>query len=233
MLMLSAAKDNANPIRYFSAREREQPKLKVAVNLTGEDDERLSRIRLTTPPAGNEQYSTYQEVQLSQFQSKEEYIFVFGGFSAKGFLSTLEVLDIRRNRWSQIKNVFQAKTQGSAVVLKMNEIWLLGGRDALVSECDEVKCLRVNDMSHQSMPPLPMPLIGFSTALVTGTDSFVIAGGISQGHHLRTCYLVSPGQTSYRLQQLASMNVAREEFGLVCDPQGRHLYAIGGYNNEQ
>lgn len=28
------------------------------------------------------------------------------------------------------------------------------------------------------------------------------------------------------------MLVAREEFGLVCDPEGKYLYAIGGFNAE-
>jgi Kelch motif len=97
--------------------KRRSMPIQVAVNLTG------ASLNSTLKSACNEQ---------SLFQSKEEYVFVFGGFNANGFLNSVEVYDVKRGIWRNFKQVIKGRTQGSAVSLpgvKGAQIWLLGGRD--------------------------------------------------------------------------------------------------------
>ena len=79
---------------------------------------------------------------------------------------------------------------------------------------------------------LPKPLIGFATTDVTNRKgTFVVAGGVSNQEHQKQCYLFSQSEDGkFNMQPIADMLQEREEFGLVCDPDGKHLYAIGGYN---
>jgi len=84
----------------------------------------------------------------------------------------------------------------------------------------------------ESASLLPNPLIGFGTASVTNGDgAFVIAGGVSKGVHQKQCYLFKSSEDGgLSVKPIADMLQEREEFGLVCDPLGKYLYAIGGYN---
>ena len=73
------------------------------------------------------------------FRSKEEFLFVFGGFNTDGFVSTTEVLDAKRGIWRKFDYCAPAKTQFSTVAMpNLNEIeqeeanalsiWIVGGR---------------------------------------------------------------------------------------------------------
>lgn len=141
----------ANLFRAFETLQLQasNPKLRIAVNLTSDnttivqEDDRghLTKAlkQFITPPASNEQShpdSTYQEVHISQFGAKEEFIFVFGGFSAKGFLNSVEVLDVRRGIWRNFKEVIQGRTQGTAVAISGTDpkVFLVGGRSQTMDE---------------------------------------------------------------------------------------------------
>lgn len=98
------------------------PKLKIAVNLTSEHasvnvtnaEEEKAAFSIQTSRKANPQTaqlsthilsdSSYQDVSQI-FKSKEEFIFVFGGFSANGFLNSVEVLDVKRGIWRHFKEV--------------------------------------------------------------------------------------------------------------------------------
>lgn len=109
---------------------------------------------------------------------------------------------------------------------------LLGGRDQLHSETDSIQSFVINDMLTTELGCLPKPLIGFATTNVTNRKgTFVVAGGVSNQEHQKQCYLFSQSEDGkFNMQPIADMLQEREEFGLVCNPDGKHLYAIGGYN---
>ena len=44
------------------------------------------------------------------FRSKEEFLFVFGGFNTDGFVPTTEVLDVKRGIWRKFQYCAPAKT---------------------------------------------------------------------------------------------------------------------------
>ena len=73
------------------------------------------------------------------FRSKEEFLFVFGGFNTDGFVSATEVLDAKRGIWRKFDYCAPAKTQFATTSMPILEnkknseldgpsIWLIGGR---------------------------------------------------------------------------------------------------------
>lgn len=96
---------------------------KVAVDLTSQNASLNNTHRAELLSPSNEQ---------SVFQSKEEFVFVFGGFNVNGFLNSVEVLDVRTGIWRHFKQVIKGRTQGAAVSMPGKDgpqIWLVGGRD--------------------------------------------------------------------------------------------------------
>jgi len=64
------------------------------------------------------------------------------------------------------------------------DIWLLGGRDQLRTETNSIQSFKINEMQTNELSCMPMPLIGFATAFITGSKgAFVVAGGISSNMH--------------------------------------------------
>ena len=74
------------------------------------------------------------------FRSKEEFLFVFGGFNTDGFVTVTEVLDAKRGIWRKFDYCTPAKTQFATIsmpILDNNQnsdsegpsIWLIGGRN--------------------------------------------------------------------------------------------------------
>ena len=79
------------------------------------------------------------------FRSKEEFLFVFGGFNTEGFVQTTEVLDAKRGIWRKFNHCAPAKTQFAVVSMPnyatsnlpkhqsgdvtAQSIWIIGGRN--------------------------------------------------------------------------------------------------------
>jgi hypothetical protein len=109
----------------------------VAVNLTSENASfnNTMRDKMSLLSPCNEQSG------ISLFQSKEEFVFVFGGFNSNGFLSSVEVLDVKRGVCRNFPQAIKGRTQGAAITLPGKDspvIWLLGGRDQISTETDSV-----------------------------------------------------------------------------------------------
>ena len=54
----------------------------------------------------NQSFLDYSQI----FKSKEEFLFVFGGFNTGGFIDSVEVLDVKRGIWRIFSGVIKGKT---------------------------------------------------------------------------------------------------------------------------
>ena len=102
------------------------------------------------------------------FRSKEEFLFVFGGFNTDGFVSVTEVLDAKRGIWRKFDYCTPAKTQFATCAMPLMDgfqmgeterpsIWIIGGRDQQEAQTDEIIRFNPNEMRSERLDYMKLP----------------------------------------------------------------------------
>ncbi len=152
-------------------------------------------------------------------------VFVFGGETTSGIVSTTRVYDPQRGVWAYGRAKPTAVSNAQAARIG-DRIYVFGGIDASYAPTDIVEIYNPTDDSWSQGPSLPHPLAG--AALAVWQQRIYLFGGWDGSHYLTSVYAFAPDEN--RWQVLPPLQAPRA-FATAASLDDA-IYVIGGYDGQ-